>query len=401
MVNTTLADRLGYAREELLGLQFEVLLTVPGRLFHQTHFFPLVRMQGHASEIFLLLRAKNGEDVGALCNAVRHVRRGAPAIDCVLLEVRERRKYEDALLQARRTAEAATEQLEQQALELELQHQLLQEQAAELEAQSESLQNLNDELVLRSSELERQRTTAQAARQLADRASQAKSEFLASMSHELRTPLNAIGGYTQLLEEGIYGVVSAPQREALARIKRSQVHLLGLINDVLNLARVETGRVDYVMTDLCLDDVIAELAEMIEPQVAAKHLTYDAAKCDANLHIRADRERLVQIVLNLLSNAVKFTEEGGRITLCCHASAGDGDTVTIEVTDTGRGIPPDKLDAVFEPFVQVRATQSDASVGTGLGLSISRNLARGMGGDLTATSELGKGSSFFLTLPRA
>ena len=134
---------------------------------------------------------------------------------------------------------------------------------------------------------------------------------------------------------------------------------------------------------------------MTEPQMEAKQLTYDVSLPDEPTTVRADREKLVQILLNLLSNAVKFTAPGGSIGLRVRLIA---QRVQIEVTDTGRGIPEDKLDAVFEPFVQVRARGTPSNEGTGLGLAISRNLARGMGGDLTATSEVGKGSCFALTL---
>jgi signal transduction histidine kinase len=400
VVNATLLDRLGYARDELVGRHVEILFTVAGRIFYQTHFFPLVMLRGRAEEVFLLLHAKTGEEVGALCNAVRRSRGGVDATDCVLMEVRERRRYEDALLQARRTAEEAKERVEGQALELELQHQQLQEQAAELEVQSEALQELNDELTDRTVELERQREVAEEARTTADTANRAKSEFLAVMSHELRTPLNAIGGYTQLLETGVYGPVAQPQLDALARIARSQRHLLGLINDVLNLARVEAGRVEYALETVKLTGVLAELGDMIAPQVAAKELSYAVVLNDSELAVRADREKLVQIVLNLLSNAVKFTAEGGAISVRCERSPIAADRVTIEVADTGRGIPADKVEAVFEPFVQVRAGAAGKSEGTGLGLAISRNLARGMGGELSATSVVGTGSRFVLTLPR-
>ena len=401
IVNATLAGRLGYQRDELIGRHVETIFTVAGRLFFQTHFFPLVRMQGRAQEVFLMLRGKDGEEVGALCNAVRQRRDDVFHTDCVLLEVRERRKYEDALLQAKRTAEHANQQLEQQALELELQHQQLQEQAAELQVQQDALQELNDELVVRTAELERQREDATKARAVADAANRAKSEFLAVMSHELRTPLNAIGGYTQLLETGVYGPISETQVGALARIARSQRHLLGLINDVLNMARVETGRVDYELKDVALSGVISELGDMIVPQIEAKRLSYKVVLPDEPLMVRTDREKLIQIVLNLLSNAVKFTAEGGAITLRCSPVDRPSAMVLIEVCDTGRGIPADKIEAIFEPFVQVRGDSTGNSEGTGLGLAISRNLARGMGGDLDATSDLGKGSCFRLTVPKA
>jgi len=221
------------------------------------------------------------------------------------------------------------------------------------------------------------------------------------MSHELRTPLNAIGGYAQLLEGGVYGPISPSQQDALTRIARSQRHLLGLINDVLNLARIETGRLEYSVESIPLNDVMAELAPMIEPQLAAKKLTFDVVRLDTPVVVRADRDKLVQVLLNLLSNAVKFTAAGGRITVRTRSSQDDADDVIVEVEDTGRGIPAEKVEAIFEPFVQVRGASSQATEGTGLGLAISRNLARGMGGELTAASEVGRGSTFFLRLARA
>jgi signal transduction histidine kinase len=240
--------------------------------------------------VFLLLSTKSGDEVGVLCNAVRRARAGVMHTDCVFLEVIERRKYEDALLQARRAADEANRLLEEQATELEMQHQQMQEQATEMEVQSEVLQQLNDELLDRAEELEGERAVALAAGNAADTASRAKSDFVATMSHELRTPLNAIGGYTQLLQHGIYGPLSDAAQEALERVMRSQRHLLGLINDVLNLARVETGRVDFKIEDVAVADLIDELAEMIEPQVNAKGLRYVVEAPTPPLTVRADHE---------------------------------------------------------------------------------------------------------------
>jgi PAS domain S-box-containing protein len=391
--NATLLERVGYAWGELVGRQFETILTVGSRIFHQTHFFPLIKLHGGAQEIFLLLRTRGGSDVGVLCNATRRERGGLAVTDCIFLEVHERRKYEDALLQAKRTAEEANQTLEEQAVELELQQHQLQEQTTELEMQAEALEQLNQELTERTVELERQRAAA------AD-ANRAKSSFLAVMSHELRTPLNAIGGYVQLLQMEVHGPVSEAQQEALERIDRSQRHLLRLINDVLNLSRIEAGRVDYDVEPAALDALVTSVLPMVEPQIAAKELRLEV-RVASTLVAMADREKVKQILLNLLTNAVKFTMPGGRIRLEGAANAPRSGTVSVRVSDSGVGIPADMGDRIFEPFVQVDASRTRATEGTGLGLAISRDLARGMGGELTMESDVGVGSTFTLTLRAA
>jgi signal transduction histidine kinase len=239
------------------------------------------------------------------------------------------------------------------------------------------------------------------AMKLAERAAAAKSDFLALMSHELRTPLNAIAGYGELLSIGCYGPVTDVQREVLGRIATAQRHLLGIINDVLNLAKLEKGRVEYEICPVRLADVIGEVGPLIEPQLAAKQLAYEVETPDPGVEVRADREKLRQIMLNLLSNAVKFTRAGGRVKVDvaeCGPRADVGPRVLLRISDTGAGIPADKLEAVFEPFVQVRTDANARSDGTGLGLAISRDLARGMGGDLRVRSELAKGSTFIVEL---
>jgi PAS domain S-box-containing protein len=245
-------------------------------------------------------------------------------------------------------------------------------------------------------ESERARGEAEAARSDAEKASRAKGEFLAVMSHELRTPLNAIGGYAELMEMGLRGPVSPDQRIDLARIQASQRHLLGLINQVLNYTRIETGTVQYDVVSVPVSEALAEAEALVVPQVRARGLTYVLAGCDPALRARADREKLQQILLNLLTNAIKFTEPGGEVRVEC---VGRGDRVEIAVRDTGIGIATEKLAQVFEPFVQVDQRLTRQNEGVGLGLAISRDLARGMDGDLTAESDLGVGSTFVLTLP--
>jgi signal transduction histidine kinase len=234
------------------------------------------------------------------------------------------------------------------------------------------------------------------ARTAADAANRAKGEFLSVMSHELRTPLNAIGGYTDLIEMGIRGPVTAEQRADLERIRFSQKHLLGLVNEVLNYTKLETGTVEYDLEDVPVREAFAAAEALVRPQVGEKGLRLAIGRTERFLKVRADADKLRQILVNLLSNAVKFTLAGGEIHLDC---ARVGECIHFSVRDNGIGIPPDKIRAVFEPFVQVRSDLTRTQEGTGLGLAISRQLARGMGGDLVVESTPGVGSTFTLKLP--
>ncbi len=218
------------------------------------------------------------------------------------------------------------------------------------------------------------------------------------ISHELRTPLGAIGGYAALLDEGIQGPLTEGQREYIGRIRHNQAHIVRLVNELLDLAKIESGQFPLRLSSVPLEGVIRSVETMIEPQVRAKGLTLEVDACDSDLCLHADGERAQQIVLNLLSNAVKFTPRGGVISV---RTVSDEDIVQVMVEDTGVGIPRSKLDAIFEPFFQVEPSESRAGSGTGLGLAISRELARAMAGDLTVESTPGEGSTFTLHLPRA
>ena len=241
---------------------------------------------------------------------------------------------------------------------------------------------------------------AEEARVRAEEANKAKSEFLAMMSHELRTPLNAIGGYVQLMQLGVPEPVPHAHLNYLDRLKRSQQHLLGLINSVLNYAKLEAGRVEFAVQPVPVEELAASVEAMVTPLAATKELTYEWHPPPHPLVALADPEKTAQVLLNLLSNAVKFTQPGGRVTLAASALDG-GASVALHVSDTGVGIPTEKLETVFDPFVQLDTGYARQQEGTGLGLAISRDLARGMGGELTAASEVGHGATFTLTLRAA
>ncbi|MDB4905976.1 MAG: sensor protein [Gemmatimonadetes bacterium] len=235
------------------------------------------------------------------------------------------------------------------------------------------------------------------ARASAEEANRAKGEFLAAMSHELRTPLNAIGGYAELLAMGVQGPVSELQVQHLERITRNQRHLLGLINEILNYARLEAGKLELHAVPVTMHTLLDSLETLVAPQLHEKRIQYSAACDDRSIVAIGDPERVRQALLNLLSNAAKFTPREGRVWVECSA---DECTVSVSVHDTGIGIPPGRLHEVFDPFVQVHRSLTSVTEGTGLGLAISRDLARRMGGDITARSEVAEGSVFTLSLPR-
>jgi PAS domain S-box-containing protein len=253
------------------------------------------------------------------------------------------------------------------------------------------LADLLDRVRSQAAEIEQQRREAETA-------NRAKAEFLAAMSHELRTPLNAISGYAEILSLGIHGPVSDAQQRSLDRIRDSQKYLLGIINDILNFSRIEAGKVSYDIGPVVVWHAVEAVAPMVVLQANDRGVAFEYPPPERAVTALADASKLEQILVNLLTNAVKFTNLGGRIRVECREA---GDTVEIIVADTGLGIPEDKLQAIFEPFVQVGRSLAQPREGAGLGLAISRDLARAMSGDLTATSIEGSGSTFTLSLPNA
>lgn len=247
---------------------------------------------------------------------------------------------------------------------------------------------------------------AEDARDAAVLADTSKTAFLAAMSHELRTPLNAIAGYVELLAMGLRGPVTPEQADDLRRIKASQAHLLHLITDVLDYARLGAGQTELTIEEVNLDAVLRDTEVMTMPQILAKAITYVYEPFAGDVIVYADTHRLRQIVLNLLTNAIKFTGSGGSIRMTCDV-VGDATDATghgiarLRVQDSGRGIPADRIESIWQPFVQLGRKLNQPGEGVGLGLAISRDLARRMRGELTVVSEVGEGSTFTLTLPVA
>src|SRR6267378_785859 len=248
---------------------------------------------------------------------------------------------------------------------------------------AESLAGSNQELELRNREVER--------------ATHLKSKFLASMSHELRTPLNAIVGFSDLLAEQTAGQLNDKQKRFVNHIKQGSAHLLQLINDILDISKIEAGQLEFRCETFLVKDALPEVLSTIHPSAMAKNIEVQY-RLEPIWAVYADRVRFKQILYNLLSNAVKFTPRAGRIDIDCH---GDGNVVCMSVTDTGIGIRAEDQAVIFEEFRQVEGAGDTTQEGTGLGLAITKRLVEQQGGRISVKSEPGKGSRFTFTLPTA
>jgi PAS domain S-box-containing protein len=228
-----------------------------------------------------------------------------------------------------------------------------------------------------------------------ERATRLKSKFLASMSHELRTPLNAIVGFSELLGDGIPGELNPKQKRFVNHIRQGSVHLLQLINDILDLSKIEAGQIELRCEDFVIGEALPEVLSIIRPLVMAKNIEV-VQKLETNRPVYADRVRFKQVLYNLLSNAVKFTSKDGSIEIRCYD---EGNLIALSVTDTGIGIRPEDQEMVFEEFRQVEGDAGAKQEGTGLGLAITRRLVEQQGGKIWLESKPGAGSRFTFTLP--
>mgnify|MGYP006420676063 CR=1 FL=1 len=332
--NQAVLDLLDRPRRDVEGVTIETLLTPGAKLFYHTHLVPLLHMQGRVEEVYLSLRTDDGNDVKCLLNAKRTERDGTTLNDLVFLPFEEREQYEDEILQAKKAAEQAN---------------------------------------------------------------QAKDKFLSTVSHELRTPISTIKSLSQYLAMGVKGPVREEQKDYLERIQSAADYLDALINDILDFARLEAGSIKTTLGPVPVENALKRAELLVEVRIKEANLEYERPACPPDLYVRADPDRLQQILLNLLTNATKFTPEGGTISVDVESTE---DHIHLHVQDTGVGIAAEEQSHIFDPFVQSPDTDDTNSKGVGLGLAISRDLSTAMNGTLSVDSKKGKGTTFTLTLPR-
>jgi PAS domain S-box-containing protein len=356
LANTEAERMFGRTREELLGSQVEAL--IPERFLHNHVSYrdrygvhPVRRPMGAGLDLFAL--RKDGTEFAVDINLSPLEGVEAGRVLCVIRDVSPRRAAEE---------------------KIKVLNQNLERRSSELAA-------ANDELSVQNREVER--------------ANRLKSEFLASMSHELRTPLNTILGFSELLSEEHAGALNGKQKRFVTHIQRDANHLLELINDILDLSKIEAGRLELRLESFAMAVAVAEVLTSIRPLAAAKNITVDS-EVDTGLMLQADRLRFKEILYNLLSNAIKFTPAGGRIWI---ESAVDDGSIRFLVGDTGIGIAAADQREIFESFRQASVTTKGVREGTGLGLAITKRLVEHHGGKIWVESEPGKGSRFLFTLP--
>ncbi|MBF8277050.1 MAG: Histidine kinase [Candidatus Brocadiaceae bacterium] len=275
-------------------------------------------------------------------------------------------------------------------------YQTVQRQAEELQQQGEELSMQNEELTSQADELRAQQHALEEKNREVERANQAKSEFLANMSHELRTPLNSIIGFSEVLEDQIFGELNETQKKYIHNINTSGMHLLQLINDVLDLSKVEAGKMSLQCEDFPISAALLDIKTFMKNELDKKNLSFDVEIDERLASINADKQKVRQIMLNLLSNAVKFTPQGGKIKV---SAKGVNGVVQISVIDTGIGIKPEDIKRIFARFQQLDSKTAREYQGTGLGLALTRKFVEMHGGKIWVESKLGKGSTFTFTIP--
>jgi PAS domain S-box-containing protein len=353
LLNRVTEDMFGYTREELLGQPVEIL--IPQELHarhieHRAHYrqHPMTRTMG--SGLALEGIRKDGSRFPVEISLSPSPSQEEFRITAIVRDITERRVAEEGLRKIR-------------------------------EEYTQRLADSNTELELTNRELER--------------ANRLKTEFLASMSHELRTPLHTIIGFSELLGEELEGPLNPKQLRFVRHIHKDSLHLLDLINDILDISKIEAGRLELRPEAFDFSALVTESLASVRTLADAKSLVLEAS-VDVPVALEADRLRIRQVLVNLLSNAIKFTPEHGRIRVEAHVQDA---FIVISVADTGIGIPTDELPFIFDKFHQVGATTLGVREGTGLGLAITQRLVEQHGGLIWVDSQPGKGSTFFLTLP--